>query len=50
MNGVYSILEYEFNTLFPILKKKKKRVFFAKSHLTEGNWFCITAGNIGVLL
>lgn len=49
MNGVYSILEYEFNTLFSILKKKTS-FFFAKSHLTEGNWFCITAGNIGVLL
>lgn len=32
------------------LFKKKKTSFFGKSHLTEENWFCITAGNIGVLL
>lgn len=34
MNGVYSILEYEFNTLFPILKKKK-RVFFLQNHTLQ---------------
>lgn len=34
MNGVYSILEYEFNTLFPILKKKKNE-FFLQNHTLQ---------------
>lgn len=33
MNGVYSILEYEFNTLFSILKKKTS--FFLQNHTLQ---------------
>ena len=33
MNGVYSISEYEFNTLFPVLKKKKR--VFLENHTLQ---------------